>query len=291
MANESRLTRTEFVTHDAARGLLAVAVTIVSLLAPLTHGAIPAPAGLVITSPVEGTEVLSGQSLSVTVRVVSGTYPLGVALLGQGPLGAADFQPVVGSRAHFNLAIPADSSPDSYQLTAVAVDSTGAQVSSTPVTLMLETADLPTAVSIDPPAIFFAYIGQQLSWNLFASFAGGPQRDMTQSRHLSTVSQNPEVAIVEHGIITAMGSGRTTISVHYGKFDASISVTVPPFVRGDLNGDGRVDASDLNVILSWLHTPANGANDARDLNHDGMIDERDAEILKTLCTHPGCTSQ
>jgi len=60
---------------------------------------------------------------------------------------------------------------------------------------------------------------------------------------------------------------------------------------GDLNGDGQVDKSDLNILMDALNTPANGPNDARDLNHDGVINALDARILVTLCTHPGCAVQ
>ncbi|MGO9931449.1 MAG: dockerin type I repeat-containing protein [Steroidobacteraceae bacterium] len=163
-------------------------------------------------------------------------------------------------------------------------------MSSAPVKVVVERADSPTALTIDSPLIIFAYIGQTLPWTIFASFAGGLQTDVTRSTHLIIDSDNPRVAIVEHGMVKAVGSGRTSLNVRYGSIAQSISVTVPPFVRGDLNGDGRVDQSDLNVLLDALHSRANSPNDARDLNHDGVIDERDAEILKTLCTHPGCAS-
>jgi sugar lactone lactonase YvrE len=58
--------------------------------------------------------------------------------------------------------------------------------------------------------------------------------------------------------------------------------------RGDVNGDGQVDKVDLGLIMEALNTPANGPNDPRDLNHDGVINLLDARILVTLCTYPGC---
>jgi len=128
---------------------------------------------------------------------------------------------------------------------------------------------LPTVLRVDPPSIFFSYIGQTLPWTIFASFTGGLQTDVTQSTRLAVDSANPGVAIVEHGMVKAMGSGRTSINVRYGLIAQSISVTVPPFVRGDLNGDGIVDQSDLNVILAAVHSQATGPNDVRDLNRDG----------------------
>jgi hypothetical protein len=77
-------------------------------------------------------------------------------------------------------------------------------------------------------------------------------------------SENPKVAIVDQGMVKAMGSGKTVIHFQYGSVAKTISVSVPPYVRGDLNGDGRVDQSDLNIILAAKGWAANGPNDARD---------------------------
>ena len=92
------------------------------------------------------------------------------------------------------------------------------------------------------------------------------------------------------GAETFVGSGQTTIDLQYGSISVGIQVTVPSALRGDLNGDGRVDKSDLNILLDAINTPPNGPNDARDLNHDGLINALDSRILVTLCTHPGCTA-
>jgi hypothetical protein len=37
--------------------------------------------------------------------------------------------------------------------------------------------------------------------------------------------------------------------VQYGSIAKSIVVTVPAYLRGDLNDDGRIDQSDLNMML------------------------------------------
>lgn len=58
--------------------------------------------------------------------------------------------------------------------------------------------------------------------------------------------------------------------------------------KGNLNGDGVVDQSDLNIIMSALNTPANGADDPRDLDKDGRITILDARKLILLCAKPGC---
>jgi hypothetical protein len=250
-----------------------------------------AAAPLIITSPINGESVTSGQSLSISVTILSGTYPHGIAIIGGGPLGATGIQPVAGSTIRLTLAIPDNTPPGSYSLTAVSADSRGVMVSSDPVSVTVGRPDLPTILAISPPLIFFVYVGQRLPWTIFANFAGGVQTDVTQSPRLIADSENPKVAIVEHGIVEAMGSGKTHINVRYGPIVKTIPITAPAYMRGDLNGDGKVDESDPAVIMDALHGEANGPNDARDLNHDGVIDERDAGILKTLRTNSWCASQ
>jgi VCBS repeat-containing protein len=57
---------------------------------------------------------------------------------------------------------------------------------------------------------------------------------------------------------------------------------------GDLNGDTVVDMDDLNIILAARNTPADGPDDPRDLNGNGMITALDARKLVLLCTCPRC---
>ena len=59
---------------------------------------------------------------------------------------------------------------------------------------------------------------------------------------------------------------------------------------GDLDFDGDVDRDDLHIILAARNTPAMGANDLRDLDHDGIITVLDARQLVLLCTRPRCAT-
>ncbi len=60
---------------------------------------------------------------------------------------------------------------------------------------------------------------------------------------------------------------------------------------GDIDQDGDVDNSDLNLIMSAKNKPSSGTSDARDLNSDGKIDLLDARKLVLLCTRPKCVIQ
>ena len=63
----------------------------------------------------------------------------------------------------------------------------------------------------------------------------------------------------------------------YGRYDATVVVARNPFwVRGDVNGDGCVDGSDLLAVLLAFGTDAN----LPDLNGDGIVD--DADLLEVL---------
>jgi len=59
---------------------------------------------------------------------------------------------------------------------------------------------------------------------------------------------------------------------------------------GDLNNDGCVDLTDLNLLLANRGNPASGPSDPMDLDGDGWITVLDARILVTLCTNPYCAA-
>jgi len=63
-------------------------------------------------------------------------------------------------------------------------------------------------------------------------------------------------------------------------------VTVP----GDLDGDGQVCRTDLNIILSHRNQPASVCPDC-DIDGDGMITALDARKLVLLCTRPRCACE
>jgi YD repeat-containing protein len=67
---------------------------------------------------------------------------------------------------------------------------------------------------------------------------------------------------------------------------AGLVITVPAL--GDIDLDGDIDNNDLARITSALNTKANGPNDLRDLDGDGMITALDARKLRLLCTRPHC---
>ena len=67
---------------------------------------------------------------------------------------------------------------------------------------------------------------------------------------------------------------------------ASVRITVR--ILGDIDLDGDVDVDDLHRLTSAMNARANGPNDLRDLNGDGVIDGKDVSELAKRCTRPGC---
>jgi hypothetical protein len=96
------------------------------------------------------------------------------------------------------------------------------------------------------------------------------------------------VTITGPGVVVLQAS--QSANGNYSAATQNVSFTVAA-MRGDLNGDGQVDLADLHILDSFLNKPANGPNDPRDLNHDGVINALDARILVTLCTYSRCATR
>jgi hypothetical protein len=202
-------------------------LSLLGTIALVTLSAAKSPAALTIVSPSAGRTIQLGQAVAISVQVASGTYPYGVGILGQDPLGSAGPSPVVGSTVSFTLTVPAHTAPGPYEITAASADSTGVLVSSEPVTIDVERADFPTALLLDPPSVTMRFVGDTLPLNIRGIFPGGPKVYLTHSTKLIFNSENTSVAVVQNNILSAVGVGQTNIDVQYGSVSAKISVTVP----------------------------------------------------------------
>ncbi|GAB3023657.1 ExeM/NucH family extracellular endonuclease [Bowmanella dokdonensis] len=58
-------------------------------------------------------------------------------------------------------------------------------------------------------------------------------------------------------------------------------------LRGDFDADGDVDVNDMTGLLRALAKKQQVSMDF-DLNEDGVVNVRDAQIIRTLCTRQGC---
>ena len=202
-------------------------LSLLGTIALVTLSAAKSPAALTIVSPSAGRTIQPGQAVAISVHVASGTYPVGVSIAGDGPLGFVGPNPVVGSTVSLTLIVPANTPPGPYEITALSVDSTGAMVSSEPLTVDVERADFPTALLLDPPSVSMGLVGDTLLLTIEGVFPDSHEVDLTHSTKLKFNSENPSVAVVQNGMLSTVGVGQTNIDVQYGSITAKLSVTVP----------------------------------------------------------------
>lgn len=241
-----------------------------------------------ITAPASGTVVAPGATVSVSVSLGSGANVSQMIILGENPIGLSN--PLTAAPFQFSIAIPISINAGSYNLTADATGPQGQDLQSAPIAIDVEPSVGITSVQVQPGIIRFRFVGDSLPVTALGTLATGGQMDLTNSTLISYTSSSTAVATVSQtGVVTAVGPGSAFITVSGPSTPFAIPVFATSTIRGDLNGDGEVDVDDLNILNSALNTSANGSNDARDLNHDGVINALDAEILITLCTHPECS--
>lgn len=273
----------------------AVALLSVSALVALNMPSSSAQSSgaLVITAPSTGTVVNPGQSVSVAVTADSAVYPNGLtmAIVGQQPFKATPLQS--GSSVTFAISVPSAIEPGPFNLTALGQDSSGNNVESAPITLDVERTDDPTSLAVHPGSITVYYVGATVPFSIIGSFPDVAWLDMTRSSLTTISSDNTNVAVLRNRMVVATGAGHTYVRVgyDYGSIQQNLVVVVAPSgVRGDLDGDRQVDQADVNIVQTAIGSPATTPNDARDLNHDGMITAADVATLRTLCTRPNCAT-
>src|SRR5262249_32714061 len=133
-------------------------------------------------------------------------------------------------------------------------------------------------------------IGERARIHVSGTFSTGLVADITSQAATTLTTGDAKVVNVDpSGLITAVGSGKTSVTVRNGNFSISIPATVPGCVRGDLNCDGKVDQDDLNLLVAAVGMTVSGAFDARDLNGDGVIDDKDTRIVQGICS-PACVT-
>jgi hypothetical protein len=241
-----------------------------------------------IVSPASGLVVKPGDTVVISLAVDPGLSFEAVGIIaekfGLGPVAATSAPPYM-----FSLGIP-NNVIGLKQITAFGIVNREQGLFSDPITIDIEPAISDTGLIASPSAVQFEYAGQQMPLVVTGLFADGSVVNITESSRVTYRSQDPNIAIVgSDGQVTAIGrgsTGATKVVIGYEGKEITVPIAVPPTLEGDLNGDGRVDVADVDVILSFRGTPASGSFDARDLDHNGVIDERDARIVVKLCTDP-----
>jgi uncharacterized protein (TIGR03437 family) len=163
----------------------------------------------------------------------------------------------------------------------------GSAVFSVPIAVSVVPASSLMALATNFTNMPFSFVGDTARIRVTGSFVGGTA-DITGLGSTTFLSQDTTVARVDvSGNVLATGSGETKITVHNGSLSAAIAVSVPAAVLGDLDGDGKVDQDDFNLLVAAVGTAVAGPFDARDLNGDGVVDSKDVGILEAACS-PAC---
>ena len=84
--------------------------------------------------------------------------------------------------------------------------------------------------------------------------------------------------------------GQTPFGLYWGTARPAVGGTQIYMIDNsvmDLNKDGVIDQKDVNLMKARLNTKAK-TNDPMDMNQDGMITNTDVQMLMTQCTYPKC---
>lgn len=257
----------------------------VAILAPIALSlagfAQTSPTSVSIVSPANGTIIIADQPVNISVGVTNISPTQGVQLVSSA-FGISN--PVVQAPYTFSVVFP-DTSIGSPQVTAMIITAPGSALFSMPITISVVPASSLQSLAVNTTSVAFSFVGDAARIRATGTFTGGVAADISGLSSTRFSSQNAAVAKVDGaGNVVATGSGKTNITVQNGSLSATVAVSVPATIRGDLNADGKVDQDDLNILLAAIGTPVTGPFDARDLNGDGVIDTKDAQVLESLCS-------
>jgi len=214
-----------------ARNWVFLAAMLFAMSVATSLGAQSQPS-LQITSPLSGTIVNPGQTLSVSVISPSGTAFSQVDIISEQPIGMSTSATSVP--AQLSIAIPTkDIRIGQYMLTAEGITASGQNVESPSIAIDVERADPPISVSISDPAVILESLGKKIPLDVTATFGDGGLHilHVKESTLVTYSSSNIAVATVDAlGNVTAVGPGNAQVMATYTlgsqSFPASVPVTV-----------------------------------------------------------------
>lgn len=108
----------------------------------------------------------------------------------------------------------------------------------------------------------------------------------TTDQRITWTSSNERVARVRSGIVELLAGGTTTITATAvdGGSSATCVINVigaePAPLPGDVNGDGVVDVTDINLVINvMLGTATTDTYPQADTNNDGTVDVSDINAI------------
>lgn len=241
---------------------------------------------LQITSPADGSVVNYGQRLAVSVLARPESLFRAIQVVGEdiGTSHALTTPP-------FDFALNIPNTVIGPRRITVKGFTDDNDVVRTSITVNIESPVALNTLDVSPARLHFAFVGETTNLTVIGRFSDGNDLAIRRSSRISYTSNDPGVATVnDEGVVTAIRSGATNIVVQYEQSAFDVPVAVSEAIRGDLNGDSRVDQDDASFL--GLHMKMGSIvvvpGDARDLNHDGIIDQNDVDELHTICPNFPC---
>ncbi len=248
--------------------------------------------GIKIVEPENGTEFHSGEELDVVVEPVE-DFVLKEVLI----VTPFKVETILSTPFSAKFSIPNDA------IGSISILASGKNLKDQFVEDELTINVQPNAtlefLKANPPKLYLRE-RDQMQISVKGVYSDGVERDISDEG-LGTTYKSDDLSIVTvdtNGLVKIQGVGDATITI----LNSGLSVNVPVNVEkglsvedapllGDLDSDGDVDQSDLNVVLAARNTKASGPNDPRDLDFDGRITALDARKLTSLCTRVRCATQ
>jgi hypothetical protein len=240
-----------------------------------------------IKSPKSGATVNVGDTVTVTVEpTTSGTDGL-FSLVGEfgGSIATADNAP-------WTMTFPvADTLIGNVKLTLAGYSASG-NASIQTLTLNVQPKRPVIALDFDPSASLNLNVGDRGSISLWATAATGQRFNVTApASGANLASDNPPVLTVgSQGELNALQNGTAHLTASLGGLTQTLNVKIgtgigppPPVgVKGDVNGDGKVNVQDATLALRMavgLIKPTAVQLIAGDINGDGRIAVTDATAI------------
>lgn len=185
---------------------------------------IAAQPALRIASPTDGTKVHPGDTLTVVVEASPpGTFQ-SVIIFAWDPIPASKL--LTAPPYRFAIQIPSDIVPKEYLLTAVGVQSPGQGTASESVSIIVERADTPVRLRVEPTVLDLSP-SQKGYLRVLGEYSDGKTVDLTQAGGVFYSSTAPTVAIVQaQGIVTSVSAGSCNIVVSFKAAKAQVPVIV-----------------------------------------------------------------
>jgi hypothetical protein len=185
-----------------------------------------------ITTPLPGSLVYSGQTLTVTVDAGSTAYQ-NVTVLGPAQ-GSATKPALTGPPYRFSIPVAPDTTSGPQSIQVIGIPASGGDAVFSSITVDVERPDSHQSLKLNLGSLHFGFVGEELPEGVTGVFADGSLVDLDYSTYLTYVSDSPSVATADgRGMVTAVAPGFANVTISYNfpspnSLSAQVPVGVPP---------------------------------------------------------------